>query len=791
MKLKRPFLFVFLFFIIGFNLAGQITVKGTVVDEDQRAIPFANIVSEQLNTDQFPTGTTTDSSGNFLLELSEIGDYIISIKYLGFQTWKDTLMISEDLDLGVLVIKQNAKDLETIIVSAERSVIELKEDKLLFNVQSSPLKEGYDGVELLDRTPNIWVSQNGGILIRNEQATVMVNGRPLKLSGADLSDYLRSLSSEDIRRIEVQTSLSANLDGEQSGGVVNIITKRIKNGFQVNGRANYLFKEEGDYRGNASVRVNYGSKKWNVYGNYNRLRNTSTTEVESEIFYFNNNDYLNTKQRNRDSLLRETYRLGFVYSLDNTQYIGGEIFGRNSAFDFFNNNQLSFSNQGDILDNGATFFGGEVNTRALNATLNYSKSFKSFPGELKVFADRTSQESTRDNRAESVYLNGFFPDTLERNAADAATLIDAVQLDWKQVLAKNWQWEAGLKWTNTQRSNALLSEYFVQDLWLANERTTDFDYDEQIKAVYSSWAKSFGEKYYIKAGIRLEQTQLERDDMLQDTSNSQEYLNYLPSFYFSQKINDQSKLSFSYSRRISRPSFGLLNNNIRKINDFRYEIGNPDLSPEYRNNFELKFGQKQQSFALYYSLTTDAINGIFFLEDAVSFYQKVNSGSQKQWSFQYNRFGKIKPWWQLKAGALFYYRKFTNPEGEDSFERATARLSLSNVIKLGKTTQLDIGGYYISPRADAFYVAAERYTINFMLQNTFFDKRLMCRIYISDIFNTLVYANVREFDTFKTTSDRKPQTRTINFWMSYTFNSKNKVSTRKVKSQNEASRRIE
>lgn len=791
MKIKRPLLFVFLFFIIYCELIGQITLSGVIEDETGQPISYANVVAKQLDANQSIVGTTTDSSGLFSLNLSGGGAYILSIKYLGFEAWEDTLNLSESIDLGVLSLEQDAENLETVVVRAERSLIELKEDKLLFNVQSSPLKEGYDGLELLDRTPNIWVGQRGDILIRNEKATIMINGRPLKLSGADLSDYLRSLSSEDIRQIEVQTSLSANLDGEQSGGVVNIITKRTPNGFQANGRANYLFKEKGDYRGSASLRLNYGSKKWNIYGNYNRLQNTSNTAIDSEIFYFESDDYLNTKQRNRDSLLRETYRLGFVYTLDNTQYIGGEIFGRHADFGFFNNNQLSFSNQVDILDRGATLFGGDVNTSAINATLNYSKSFKSFPGELKVFADRTSQESTRDNRAESVYLNGIFPDTLERNAADAATLIDAVQLDWKQFITKSWQWEAGLKWTNTQRSNALLSEYFVQDRWLSNERTTDFDYDEEIRAAYSSWSRSIGERYYLKAGIRVEQTQLERNDLLQDTTNSQKYLNWLPSFYFSQKINDRSKLSFSYSRRISRPSFGLLNNNIRKINDFRYEIGNPDLSPEYRNNFEIKLGQKNQSFGLYYSLTTDAINGIFFLEDAVSFYQKINSGSQKQWSFQYNRFGKIKPWWQIKAGALFYYRKFTNPQGEDSFERATARINISNVIKLGETTQLDIGGYYVSPRADAFYVAEERYTINLMLQNSFFNKRLLCRIYLRDVFNTLVYANVREFDNFKTTSDRKPQTRTLNFWMSYTFKSKHKVNTRKVKSQNDASRRIE
>ena len=143
------------------------------------------------------------------------------------------------MDLGEIVLATSTNLLEGVTVTESRPVIERVEDKLVFNVASSPLNSGYDGMEVLQRSPNIWVAPTGTILMRNEAATVMINGRILYWSGEELANYLSNLNSEDIQSIQIQTNLGANTDAESSGGVINIILKKKRLGFRGNFRNSF------------------------------------------------------------------------------------------------------------------------------------------------------------------------------------------------------------------------------------------------------------------------------------------------------------------------------------------------------------------------------------------------------------------------------------------------------------------------------------------------------------------------------------------------------------------------
>ncbi|MEM1124434.1 MAG: outer membrane beta-barrel protein, partial [Bacteroidota bacterium] len=137
-----------------------------------------------------------------------------------------------------------------------------------------------------------------------------------------------------------------------------------------------------------------------------------------------------------------------------------------------------------------------------------------------------------------------------------------------------------------------------------------------------------------------------------------------------------------------------------------------------------------------------------------------------------------------------YHRKFINEKGNDSFARATARLNFANTFKINSTTSIDLTGRYISRTEDAFYIAYERYKADLMIQKTFFDKKWIARIYVNDLFNTLRYEAERPFENFRTFRSDHWRSRSIRFWISYNFSSKNKVDRRKNRSKNEARRRL-
>ena len=182
--------------------------------------------------------------------------------------FKKQIELTETTTLSPIILAPSINELGEIVVTAERNIIEHKEGKLIFNVQQTPMKSGFDGIEVLQRSPNIWVDENSGILMRNQAATIKVNGKILNISGDALTNFIRNIPSEQIQAIEIQTHLSANTDAESSGGVVNIILKKKTVGFDASIRSDYTFKSKGDFRSYSGLNFNYGAKK------YDRVKET-------------------------------------------------------------------------------------------------------------------------------------------------------------------------------------------------------------------------------------------------------------------------------------------------------------------------------------------------------------------------------------------------------------------------------------------------------------------------------------------------------------------------------------
>jgi len=302
--------------------------------------------------------------------------------------------------------------------------------------------------------------------------------------------------------------------------------------------------------------------------------------------------------------------------------------------------------------------------------------------------------------------------------------------------------------------------------------------------------KNLGKTYFLEIGLRAENTDLARRDLADNSIILQNYTNWFPSFYLSKSVGKNNSLSLSYSKRLRRPPFQFLNNNVLKINDFRYELGNPDLIPENVHNYELAFKTPKYSIDFYIRRTTEAINGIYFLDNQISFYQKFNEGIQQQIGLSYNRYGNLTKWWTINAIARVFQRKFINESGADSFQRITTRFRFSNKFKLSKTMNLDFSGTYLSKYEDAFYIQDAFFRIDLMLQKSFFDKKLMARIYINDLLNTMNSGAIRPFDDFRTVRKQNWRSQYIRFWVSYAFNGTNKINKRKNQSKNDARRRL-
>ena len=87
-----------------------------------------------------------------------------------------------------------ATSLGNVTVTNTRPLVTRKPDRYIINVENSFLANGNSALDVLQRSPGLWVDNNGGIRIRgNQSVTVMINDVVQRMSGDELAEYLRSL----------------------------------------------------------------------------------------------------------------------------------------------------------------------------------------------------------------------------------------------------------------------------------------------------------------------------------------------------------------------------------------------------------------------------------------------------------------------------------------------------------------------------------------------------------------------------------------------------------------------
>ena len=762
----------------------QITVTGKVTDNTNAPIEFANVILLDTAKNEIITGTITDKKGNFTIKTDKKIDFELQISFVGFEDYLK--IINSTIDLGNIILNSNI-ELSEVVITARKKIIEKKEDKIIFNVDNSPLNKGNDGIEVLENAPIIWVNNSDQVLIRQEPATILVNGRKVNLTGTDLSNYIKNIDSENIQKIEIQTNASANMDGDVTGGVVNIILKKKPLGLNGNVKSYYTHygKELFDlYNG---VSLNYGSKKWNAYLLYNFTKNNGNGYFNSEFIIKENQQSQLTEGNFNSKKNNHNYKLGFVSELSENQDLGLEFYGANNNSLFNNSNEILITENAPIAK-GNNFLNEYSKKYIYNTILNYNYKIDTLNGNLKITADYLKHNFNNIADNNSIYEFGNFIDNTEKNTTNSETDVYSIQADLFKQFFKKFKTDIGVKYIATKRDNSLLSETLTNSTYVPNDRTSVFDFRENILAGYISVGYNLDEKNYFKIGLRLENTDFISIDKLNGDKNTRNYNSWFPSLYYSRELSNNNSISASYSRRLRRPSFNTLNNRVNKINDFSYDIGNPNLNPEFISKYEINLIKNKQSFSIYLNNTTDAINGIWRFENGIAIHQNQNFGTNKQYGFEYSVLANLTKWWEVKGIGELFYKNFKNPDF--NLNKTTVFFNLRNNFKINKTTSLTISGNYMSPFLSATYISAENYSANLVLKKAFLNNKLNVRFYFDDIFNSIRDKSNADFIDSNFSFYQKRNTRGFTIWLRYNFSTKNKTSNKRNQSKNDAKNRL-
>ncbi|MBQ9297329.1 MAG: TonB-dependent receptor [Paludibacteraceae bacterium] len=579
-------------------------ISGSVINQRGEAMPFVTI-SVLTQDSTLLTGAITDEDGKYEISAPSLegraGEgFLIQASYVGYQT---------TFGGPDFVLKEETERLKEVEIKAKKPLIERQMDKLVVNVSASPLAAGSNGNDILRRAPGVRIDKDGNITVNGKGVEIWIDGKPSYLSGQQLKAMLDGTDGNTIEKIEIISNPSAKYDASGQGGIINIKTKRnMMKG--LNGMLSAAYG--GMYFGDVnrwlnmdmvSLNLNYRSEKTYTFGHFTQVfaqndidfesyRETPALKNYSYSDYNTNFQYYMLKLGN-DWYIDSLNTFGFILQvpfMDVDQHI---VPGLNAAYMI----------QGTDTTNSTTNSQNRLKAPQHTANLNYTHTFsEALERELTVNIDYNRYNNGSVNFQETNYdktfkgINSLGIDIKSRQIVN----IYSAKMDFQTKFWKTGMIEAGVKYALSSTDNNMTTDSTLNNS-KQPQTTSNFLYNEHVAAAYISVGKQFGEHWSVKLGLRGEYTFSHGDwrDNGMDSVISKSYFDPFPTAYIGYTTKPLGKLqqpiavSASYTRRIKRPSYWMLNPFTSYVDAYSIQKGNTNLTPEFNNDVELHFSWTQ------------------------------------------------------------------------------------------------------------------------------------------------------------------------------------------------------
>ena len=283
-NMKR-LLSIFLIFLTYTISYGQFIINGKVTDKENNPLEFATIAIKLDSITQ--KIFFSDSLGNFQIKKFSNQNFQIQVSHINYIT--KIISIKVPLDTNIIIhLDKTSNSLKEVIVKSDKPVFERKNDRFVFNVGNANIAKGNSAWDILKLTPLVMTSEQGGIAISGtDGAKVYINERKSLLSGEGLMNYLKSISSENVSKVEVITIPSSKFEAEGGAGLINIILK--KSDLEgTKGSLSMSSKQASFNSQTFDADINVRKKNINIYSYF------STANENLFFTGFNNIDYLNS-----------------------------------------------------------------------------------------------------------------------------------------------------------------------------------------------------------------------------------------------------------------------------------------------------------------------------------------------------------------------------------------------------------------------------------------------------------------------------------------------------------------
>ena len=790
---------ILLFFVLTstsllYSQNSEVIVTGTVTDSETNIpLEYATISVFNVNSEDAINGVITDSNGEFSIELSK-GNYDFKVEFISFKIkYYRNITVNNPLSLGTIELSIDENILNEIEVIGEKTEIEIKLDKTVYNIGKDLTLKGSSVSDVLDNLPSIEVDIEGNVSLRgNESVRILINGKPSGLVGISSNEALKQFPSESVEKVEVITSPSARYNAEGTAGIINIILRRSKlTGFNGSLSLNSGYPE----RYGVSANLNYRTKKLNFFNNIGYNTRTSEGSFVNETEYYTDqaiNNFLN-ENGVRDSERNSNYlNTGIEYFIsDKTSVVGSYVFRKSDGFtnntNNVNQNFNSISKFSERLEKESEI--DDTNEFSINLTHDFNKEGHVLTMDYQKEKSSENENGFISNSQLKPILTKYLSEKVNTDEIQESELF---KIDYVLPIKKDGQFELGFRRSNQHQDidylakNEDLNGNFINDLNLSNTLL----YNEKVNAFYTQYGNKKNKFSYL-LGLRYEESKTAVKQLANNTNNVKNYNDFFPTLNLSYQIKENETITFGYNRRIRRARSYFINPFPSKSSATNIFQGNPNIDPTYSNGIDLGYLKRYEKLTLngsiYYRKETGVFTfisentGDFVLVNEISVpvlrRTPINLASNKQIGLELNaNFNQSKNW--RLNGSLNFYESETLGEYMgivyDS-KNLTWSGRLSNNLKLFSSVDWQTSFRYRAPQKTA--VSERKASI---YSNTAFSKDLLkdkitLTFKVNDIFETGKWRIESFNENYRSYSESNWRGgRTLELNLIYRFNQKKK-----------------
>ena len=752
----RYLLLLSTFYLSLATLTAQVTITGTVQEKGTGTpIEFATVIVGDPETRTDLAGATTDLDGKF--EVTTTAEaFFVEVSFIGLEavTITDFTVEKGRVALGVIELGADAEVLQEVEVRAERSSVEFKLDKRVFNVGEDLSSTGAGALEVLNNVPSVNVDIEGSITLRGSGGVqILINGKPSILASEE-GNALGSITADMIERIEVITNPSAKYEAGGTSGIINIVLKKDeRRGFNGSVSVNTGVPDNHS----VGVSVNHRSEKFNFFSQAGAGYRSLPRDSENI---------------NRD-LVNGTEIRSFGEDFRNELFFNGTV-GADYLIDDYNTLTLSGNFAYEIEDQPSETRFQRIATQTNDLLAEWRREEETEATNPKYQYDLQYQRDFKDNEDHDLLISATgsffgkdqssvfnntniladFADESQRTRTNFQEALNTFKVDYTCPVGERWTFETGAQYVLNNVSNDFEVSDLINGEFIPNiDFTNVFEYEQNVLGVYGTGSYE-ADKWGVKAGLRVENTDLNTLLVNTDERNSMNFTNFFPSFSASYKFTEALSVQSSYSRRVRRPRLWNLNPFFNIRNNFSIRTGNPELLPEFTDSYEVSaiyiFKQVVLNASAYRRFTSDVIDRVNTFEDGVSFAKPFNIGTNTTNGLELN--GKYDPVrWLTFTGDInyFFFEREGTFDGTDlGFNADQWSAKLLGKVELPADIDFEITGRYRSGVETLQGRVSANIFADFGLRKKFMKGRMVANLSVRDVFASRFRESFTEQPTF-------------------------------------------